>query len=336
MKFSDGALAISRRSVLSASGAIGAAALLPGLASCGAGSAARRRLVLIYTPYGGGNELWPSAGASVTDSVVLEPLAPHRQRLTLIAGLDGTSPRFAGSWMSAMTAFTGRDPFGDGASVAPGDIDGPSLDSAVAETDGGGVLRIATGRTTTLELHGVSFAPDGRPYDLTHVAAPREACDEQQTSQAMDEIVAALQEDAAHVAVWRMATAADADVAGTAVRGALASGDAAAARTALIAVRRFFAAQVGALVDRLEAAGGSGRETLVVWTSGPCPQAPSAPVPMVVIGNGVPHGHLRVPAESRHRYGDLLHSLGRAAVGPELNTFGDPRFARGPLLEELA
>jgi hypothetical protein len=293
--------------------------------------------VLVYTPYGGGTEFWPSSGASVTDSVVLEPLARHRERLTLIEGLDGTSPRFAGSWMSAMMAFTGRDPFGDGESVAPGDIDGPSLDSSVDETGGAGVLRIATGRTTTLQLHSVSFAADGRPYDMTQVAAHREAVDAQQTGEAMDAVVTALEENEASVAVWRMATAADGDVAGTAVRGALASGDASTARTALIAVRRFFAAQVCGLVDRLEATGRAvSDETLVVWTSGPCPQAPLAPVPMVLIGSGVPHGHLRVPAASRQRYGDLLHSLGRAVVGPALTTFGDPCFARGPLLEELA
>jgi hypothetical protein len=59
-------------------------------------------------------------------------------------------------------------------------------------------------------------------------------------------------------------------------------------------------------------------------------------VPIVLIGNAVPRGRLRVPASSRDRYGDLLHSLGQAVVGRQFTKFGDPRFARGPLLEELA
>jgi hypothetical protein len=302
---------------------MGSAALLPGLSSCSEGGSAARRLVLVYTPYGGGTEFWPSAGGTVTDSVVLEPLARHRDRLTVIEGLEAASPRFAGSWMSAMTAFTGRDPFGDAGAVAPGDIDGPSLDSAVAEMDGfgGRVLRIATGRATTLQLHSVSFASDGRPYDLVQVA-PNEA---------VDTIAAAFQQDEARVVVWRMATAADSDVAGNAVGPSLIAGDASAARRTLTAARRFFAEQVSGLADRVDAT-----QTLIAWTSGPCPLDAAAPVPFVLIGGGVPHGHLRVPASSRDRCGDLLHSLGRAVVGAPFTRFGDPRFARGPLLEELA
>jgi hypothetical protein len=343
-------MVIRRRSILKLTGAAGAALSLEaarGNHAAPANAPSPRRLVLIYTPWGTLPEaFWPRAAGDLTASPILGPLRPHRAALTLVEGFAPPAGRFGSPWLNAMTTFTGRDPFETARrAVAPGQIDGPSLDEmvAAASADGRPVLRLATGRPTANPLHDVSFGAGGRAFGLdpVRVTPAGELC-EPDTREAARRITRAFAADQARIAVWRMATPADGRLAGLDVAAALAAPHRPAAERSMIAAQRFFATQVAGLVAGLTAAHDGERSlfdgTVVLWASGASALASGASVPVAVLGNeraaGLAPGHVRVPAGVRDRYADLLSSIGRA-VCPELPAVGDPRRARGPVLDEL-
>jgi hypothetical protein len=318
-----------RRDMLKVTG-VGAVAALGAASPRLSFAHARRNLVLVYSPWGTVPEaFWPAPGRRVTDTPILSALAPAGALLTVVRGLAG--PHLKGAvYANAMTAFTACDPFDDRrARAAPGRIDGPSLDDVLGRADalGGGppVLRLATGWPTWSSAHDVCFSGDGRGYrpDDAGGAALGGELDAARVAAAVDAIGDALESRAARLVTWRVATAADARVAGLDVRAALAAPQHPSSVATLVEVQRFFASGVARLLSRLgRARAGRGpvlADTLVLWTSGMGSATGAGDRPIVLAGTAggsfAPRGLVQVDARDRGRYGDLLLSVA-AAVGP--------------------
>jgi hypothetical protein len=149
--------------------------LLPSLRAQGQSTAPPRRLVTMYTPNGQITNAWWPASGGVTDFTLNEihqPLAAHRDRITLVKGLNlataavgpgGPHQRGIG------TLFTGAQlqmgDFVDGCGSRAGWADGISIDQVVANTTTTPFKSVELGvRATENDVQGrISYAGPGMP-----------------------------------------------------------------------------------------------------------------------------------------------------------------------------
>lgn len=170
---------VSRRTLLkAASGAVLSLPLLPSLRARAQEAPPVRRLVTMYTPNGVIHEgWWPTAVASESDfqlSSSHQPLAPYRDRLLILAGLDlkvalqgagGPHQRGIGGLFTNMPL--GEGAFVDGCGRTAGWATGISIDQRVANEIGGGspIASLQLGvRATENDVQGrISYAGPGMP-----------------------------------------------------------------------------------------------------------------------------------------------------------------------------
>ena len=137
---------LRRRTVLA--GALGAAVGLPwleaftGRSASGATSEPPQRFVVVYTPNGLLPAWTPSGGETDFElSPILSPLAPHRDKLIVIRGLQQTGGGGDGHQSGMGGMLTGRTlnpgPFGGMQAPPVGWASGPSVDQRIAEVIGG-------------------------------------------------------------------------------------------------------------------------------------------------------------------------------------------------------
>jgi len=170
---------VSRRNLLrAASGAVLALPLLPSLQARAQAVTAPKRFVTMYTPNGVIHDgWWPTDVVSDSDfklAVSHEPLAPYKDRLLLLGGLEmkvaaegpgGPHQRGIGGLFTNMQL--GEGAFTDGCGRTAGWANGISIDQKIAAAIGAGspVASLQLGvRATENDVQGrISYAAPGMP-----------------------------------------------------------------------------------------------------------------------------------------------------------------------------